>query len=178
MIFLEDISKKWHETFVLNIHDHHRCRFFPVSKTKIFLVHFFLFMNIANISLFGTSFCALPTAKMIQKMFLCSIIIDWMKWYHGFKRKRKHLRAYINQSLLKVSPKKLKKVGRVQVHSHCSRPRFDSGLDNTCGMSLFILFSPPKGFSLQILVLSHQITTFNLIWLDLVVSPINIAFRR
>lgn len=123
MIFLKDISKKWHETFVLNIHDHHRCWFFPVSKTRIFLVHFFLFMNIANISLFGTSFCALPTAKMIQKMFLCSIIIDWMRWYHGFKRKRKHLRAYINQSLLKVSPKKLKKVGRVQVHSPCSRNR-------------------------------------------------------
>ena len=96
---------------------------FSRLKNKNLPSPFFLFMNIANISLFGTSFCALPTAKMIQKMFLCSIIIDWMKWYHGFKRKRKHLRAYINQSLLKVSPEKLKKVGRVQVHSPCSRNR-------------------------------------------------------
>lgn len=168
MIFLEDISKKWHETFVLNIHDHHRCRFFPVSKTRIFLVHFFLFMNIANISLFGTSFCALPTAKMIQKMFLCSIIIDWMRWYHGFKRKRKHLRAYINQSLLKVSPKRLKKVGRVQVHSPCSRNRAQIRFRTTTRVGWAYLFSSllwkvfPCKFWFSLTKCQH------LIWFDLI----------
>ena len=94
------------------------------KNLPICLVHFFCLWILRTFHFSVQAFVLFPLhAKMIQKMFLCSIIIDWMKWYHGFKRKRKHLRAYINQSLLKVSPKKLKKVGRVQVHSHCSRNR-------------------------------------------------------